>query len=104
MFFLVAGVLPFLFIYLNADKLGWFYLFLQLGHLALLSGVGKYLNDRKELREIRMLLQDDEMFFAMYPKERKRDERARRRSAAQLEKSRQRSLRQREKALRKMNL
>ncbi|MBR3294061.1 MAG: hypothetical protein IKI69_06540 [Oscillospiraceae bacterium] len=97
LFMLLVGLLPALLIYLNAPKLHYFYLFTQFGHLALLGAAGKYLNNKKISRETRMLLQDDETFFAIYPKEKKRDERIKARHARRLEKITQRRMRQQEK-------
>lgn len=94
---MTVGLLPALYIYLNAPKLGYFYLFTQFGHLALLGAAAKKLNDRKIIRETRMLLQDDEAFFSMYPEEKKREERIKARHARRLEKITQRRMRQQEK-------
>ena len=96
-FFLFAGLLPAAWIYTHSNELKYFYVFLQAGHIALLSGFAFYLNLRKDIRETRMYLQDDEAFFAIYPRERKRVERARRRDPLRVEKSHRKRMRQKEK-------
>lgn len=67
---LVFGILPGAWILVNAKKLSYAYPFLQAGHLLLLAGIAKFLNVRKEHRDFRAILRDDELFYSIYPSER----------------------------------
>jgi hypothetical protein len=77
--FLALGLIPAMQIYLHADDLGYFWLVFQIGHIVLLSSAAYYLHLRKMIREVRMYLQDDEAFFELYPRERRRVRRAKQR-------------------------
>ena len=69
------GIIPAAIIFFSAEKLGYFWLPLQAGHLGLFWYAARRLNRKKEMNEVRMLLQDDEAFYSMYPREKKRVER-----------------------------
>lgn len=97
--FLASGLLPAYTIFVNADKLGYFWLPLQIGHIVLLGAVTFYLNRKKQIREIRMYFPDDEQFFELFPKERRAALRAKRREARLYERERQKASNKREKEL-----
>ena len=102
--FLVTGLLPAYWIFVNSDTLGYFWLPLQIGHIVLLGAVTFYLNRKKQIREIRMYFPDDEQFFEIFPKERRHVLRAKRRAAHRYELERQKAIRMREKELSRSGL
>ena len=91
-----VGFLPAAWIFLHSRELSYFAMPLQIGHLSLLYCAGKYLNYRKELLEMRAAIQDDELFFSLYPFEKYLYDRKKAREARRAKREAARAVKRRE--------
>ena len=80
LFAFLFGVLPIAFVFLNMKKIGIFWLPIVFAYFLLLSVVARQLARQKELIEERALY-GDELFFQVYPRLKKVEERKLRRKA-----------------------
>lgn len=101
---MLVGFLPFAWIFTHSKQLSYFAMPLLIGHLSLLFWIGKYLNYRKELREMRMMIQDDELFFSLYPFEKFLHDRKQRWAARREERASAKAKKRQEKELARRGL